>query len=464
MKSVRWNEWYWKLVCKGKMRRKITTVFILSLIFTLIAIQAETLDYPHTSVNSIGCDSCHFVYGDNSSLLVDVSSYSTGIDDTQYNNLCWSCHNDIDAPDVETHSSLQIDNSYGDWTVECRTCHNPHSQRQFRIYGSSSYLTSGASTGLTATTLTKTGAGWTVDAYQGLVLIPNATSSSRKKYGYKITGNTSDTITVEGPIDQTKAAVGNTFAVIYGKLIQSTVQTDQIIGLVKTGNKTARYFNSTGANSFADGDSTYDGICEVCHTQTTHFKNDGGGTDQLHTNMNSPAGTNCTVCHQHANGFMGMGGGAHPTHVTNAVGPQLACAACHGVNTPPLLADGENLANTTVCNNCHSSTGAVIAKTQWDNDPGTWVGSAGEDEFCGSCHNETPGNTEQDGTGDTTVNIVGDNSTYGFFVTGHGKASGNYQGLSWQETSASGNPAANKACGACHDLTISHFKSFKFVQ
>ena len=30
----------------------------------------------------------------------------------------------------------------------------------------------------------------------------------------------------------------------------------------------------TGTNSYADGDSTYDGICEVCHTQTLQHRND----------------------------------------------------------------------------------------------------------------------------------------------------------------------------------------------
>jgi predicted CXXCH cytochrome family protein len=34
---------------------------------------------------------------------------------------------------------------------------------------------------------------------------------------------------------------------------------------------------------------------------------------------------------------------------------------------------------------------------------------------------------------------------------------GNYTVLSWQDTSATGNPAANRACGDCHDLTSEHF-------
>jgi hypothetical protein len=105
-------------------------VLIIAIFFVLlISIQADTLDYPHYEVNKINCESCHFVYGGEPSLLPPWTAHTPqDIDDTQYNTLCWSCHNDIEAPYVRTHSSLQIDNSYGDWTVECRVCHNPHQQ------------------------------------------------------------------------------------------------------------------------------------------------------------------------------------------------------------------------------------------------------------------------------------------------------------------------------------------------
>lgn len=62
-------------------------------------------------------------------------------------------------------------------------------------------------------------------------------------------------------------------------------------------------------HSFADGDSTYDGVCEVCHTQVSNHRNNSSG-DHSHY-----AGTNCTACHTHDNKFLGAGGG---------------CTACHG--------------------------------------------------------------------------------------------------------------------------------------
>ncbi len=433
-------------------------VLLLSVLLCLISSPAYTLDYPHTTINNITCGSCHFVYGAESSLLIEGLNYGQNIDDTQYNALCWSCHNTIEAPYQRTHSSLQIDNDYGDWTVECKTCHDPHTQRQFKKHGNTLY--EGVVDNVTTTMLTKAvdGVDWVADRYKDLVLIPEMIGTN-KKYGYKILGNTVDTITVEGPIDLSKVDLGDTFAIIYGKLIKEKIKLDNIIGTVppKTGYITTIFSDSTGPNSYADGDSVFDGICEVCHTKTDHFRNDGTGGDPLHVNMGLPAGTNCTDCHKHINGFAGMGGGAHPTHVIDNNGPQLLCSACHGSSTPPELANGQNLSNTTVCDNCHSAADAGTAKIYWLNDPGTWSATDGEAGFCGSCHDETPGNTDIGGSGIFAKNITGDQSTYGYFVTGHGKATGNFTRLSWQDISADGNPAANRGCGECHDLTTQHF-------
>lgn len=438
---------------------------IITLAIILMATHAYSVnDYPHFSKNNVGCDSCHFIFGSNPALLPPWTEHvPQDMDDTQFNTLCWSCHNDIDAPYMKTHSSLQIDNSYGDWTMDCKVCHNVHYQKQFKTYGSASYIYSGASTGVTSSTITKTGAGWTVNAYQGFVVVPNVL---QKNYNYEILNNTSETITVQGPITLTKVSVGNTFAVVYGNPINDTIDLSKItITPSKSGIKTVRYFRKTGSTSFADGDSTYDGICEVCHTQTAHFRNDGTGSDQLHTNMGSIPGTNCTACHKHANGFRGMGGGAHTTHVLEGYGPKLACSDCHGANIPPVLADGQNLTNTTVCNNCHSTTGATTAKTYWDNagssqgEAGSWAVATSETTYCGSCHDATPGNTKGDGTGDTAPNVMGNGTTYGYAITGHGKTTGNYTRLSWQATADTGNPAANRQCSACHDLSTAHFNN-----
>ncbi|MEW6601746.1 MAG: CxxxxCH/CxxCH domain-containing protein, partial [Nitrospirota bacterium] len=191
-----------------------------------------------------------------------------------------------------------------------------HTQKQADTYGSGCYLYSGTSTNVTATTLTRAGAGWTANTYKGLVVIPN---TALMKYKYKITGNTSDTLTIAGPIDLSQTAAGNTFAVVYGKLVESTVSTPN------SGDRTVRFFRNTGTNSFADGDSAYDGICEVCHTQTVYHRNNASGN---HTHN---AGTKCTVCHQHKDGFKGTG-----------------CDVCHGY--PPVVSTASGGPNGLVNN------------------------------------------------------------------------------------------------------------------
>ncbi len=57
------------------------------------------------------------------------------------------------------------------------------------------------------------------------------------------------------------------------------------------------FIAETGQNSFADGDGTYDGICEVCHTRTRFHRNTGRGNHSHHR------GDNCTRCHPHWNAF-----------------------------------------------------------------------------------------------------------------------------------------------------------------
>jgi hypothetical protein len=401
-------------------------------------------DYPHSEANNIGCESCHYIY--EPTLPPDWATYvPQDNDDTLHNSLCRHCHNDYIAPFVRTHSSLTNDNVYGTWTFECRWCHDPHRQPQSRRYGSSSYLFQGTVTFLSDGVLRSSGAGWTDNQFQGRVVIPNV--SQWPSYSHKVARNSSDTLYLEGPMDFNKAAVGKTFAITYGKLLKYALTTPI------SGTKTVKLFRGTGANSFADGDTTYDGVCEVCHTMTTHFRNDGS------SNNEHRQGTKCTNCHIHRRGFKMGGGGAHLAHDA-LMSCERGDMGCHGANQPPLLADGQDLATTSKCNNCHNAANVATAKSFWSAalTPGSWVLTEGEAGFCGSCHNPTTtGYSQMNGGGNPAPDVMGNNTTYGFSVTGHGKASGNYPRLSWQSTSATGNPGANKACSACHNLMTPHF-------
>jgi len=74
------------------------------------------------------------------------------------------------------------------------------------------------------------------------------------------------------------------------------------IRLDNTSTASVVFTGITGAGSFADGDGTYDGVCEVCHTTTKHYRNDGGGFAN-HSGGFDYDGTDCTSCHTHASGF-----------------------------------------------------------------------------------------------------------------------------------------------------------------
>jgi hypothetical protein len=476
--------------------KKQSTVYslFLALILCFAAFQVNALDYPHFGVNSIGCDSCHFIYGTEPSLLPEWTSHTPeDIDDTQYNTLCWSCHNDIEAPYVRTHSSLQIDDSYGNWTVQCIVCHNPHYQKQTE-HGSESYLYSSTSSSVTANSLTKESAGWTDDEYENMVVIPNV---SENKYVYKITGNTSDTLTIEGPIE--KALTGDTFAILYGQLVYDTVVLDKIINPdpARSGNREVKFFRKTGDNSFADGDSTYDGICEVCHQRTKYHKNDGSGSShnagnnctQCHGHLygfahgGGASGTGCDECHGHDPGYDGKTGGAgtyqtHSTHTENddeheLKGPNVDCDTCHNTSSFPNFADGVSYADyksgaamTTVCNTCHSPggtyngvnsvSGSIGAKDNWST--GVYNSDSslkvGKEKWCAGCHDESPSQIQ----GVDAPNIIGDEDAaynygkgWGFYKTGHG--------LPTSETfPASGGvtDGAGKKCSDCHDQSAVH--------
>ena len=420
----------------GQRGGAVARVTLLALVLTLAPSRRAlpvTLEYPHTDVNNITCSACHDSPG---SIPAGYGPYAPwNADDTPTNNLCLSCHNDIEAPFVRTHSSLTTSAQYDAWSIECRTCHEPDEW-----------------------------AGWLV---LGNVAHPGLT--------YRILSNTTDTLTVEGTLDPVRVTPGSTFAIVYGKLIRTTISTPN------SGAKTVKFFGAMGAHSFADGDATYDGVCEVCHTQTTHFRNDGSGPDQHHANAGGAAGLNCIACHSHQSGFGHGGGGvggqgcgtatschgtlqSHPTHV-GGMQLSLDCSECHDATSFPRFKDGQDLAGTTACDICHSINGTDMAKQYWEHPgssahtPGSWAVVEGDRSFCGSCHDATPGNTRGDGTGNAASNILGDDSTYGFYVTGHGKDSGSYARMSWQDTAATGNPAAATSCSSCHDLTLTHFGS-----
>ena len=427
--------------------------FFICITSHFIAIAAT--DAPHNASNNISCGSCH-----GETLVRKSPFWGTGT----YDQLCLSCHrrpsgcpsySQTDAPAVTTHSD-----SSGSALAECRNCHNPHYQRQ-KIYKNTDannlYLATGTislcsynagseESTLTYSTITyKTTTEWNAAKLIGktetcrhTILFPNV---NKLGYNYPIIGVNEGvyTITVKG--NACAFPPPTTFAVIYGQYIKDTIVVDGT-------NKTVKFFDQTGAKSFADGDTTYNGVCEVCHTLTDHFSNNGGAPDQNHANVGGAGGTNCITCHRHVDGFghgagteagcedcHGKDGGAgttvsHSTHMENDAddlkGPHITCGDCHDTNNYPLFRDGKDLSQTTVCDTCHSPSGSyngvvsvsgsIGAKDNWSN--GVYSGSAlatGKEKWCAGCHDDTPAYSKGQ-----YIEIIIDNTDTNFTTGGTG--------------------------------------------
>jgi len=105
------------------------------------------------------------------------------------------------------------------------------------------------------------------------------------------------------------------------------------------------------ADNDQDGNSIYDGACEVCHTLAANHRNNSGGNHAHYT------GQTCTQCHDHTNYFNGSGGG---------------CTGCHG--SPQDKGDGGPTRRAIVGE--FSLTSHHV------------LGGAVTDDDCGVCHYE----------------------------------------------------------------------------
>ena len=78
----------------------------------------KAVDFPHSTIGGTGCDYCHFPHSTRPNLLPEQYQHTPqDVDDTPANNLCRSCHNDINAPLMEPHSNLTTNAKYGNWGV-----------------------------------------------------------------------------------------------------------------------------------------------------------------------------------------------------------------------------------------------------------------------------------------------------------------------------------------------------------
>ena len=214
------------------------------------------------------------------------------------------------------------------------------------------------------------------------------------------------------------------------------------------------------AKDINGGDSNHNAgaICTDCHIHSVNtFSHSSSGAEDR-----------CDACHGHdgdynyETGLVNTGIGtahSHSTHVEldefdGARGPGIDCDVCHDMTNLPFFKSGTdsngdsqfNLAETDVCNTCHSPGGAYDgvnnatfgAKPNWD----TGIYDAdgiisGKERWCVSCHDDSPANSKADGSGVDARTVTGNNTTWGFYVSGHGA-----------------DPAIS--CISCHDTSKKH--------
>ena len=306
---------------------------IVSLAFILLArvASAAVIDAPHNAITCATCHSYSLWWQYSPTSLSPPPDDHTAIVDT----VCLACHQDGSGglPKALTHSATVIgSNLHGIWGVGCTACHNPHSQDQLNWIGTATepYLVTGTISAATYdsvlgvstisyTTLTgnpnwpaegvlATDQDWDnkslANPNRGLILVHDKTEAPNT---FSIVSATAEQITIKGELSanavdpeyinpQTQvrnSATCNTFGLIYGQLIKATIAS-----------KPVKFFDPKG--SFVEEGASTTGICQVCHTGTTHFTNSGvfpSGADS-HTGRETG---NCIACHMHDAGFKGNG-------------------------------------------------------------------------------------------------------------------------------------------------------------
>ena len=482
---------------KGRnfLMNKRAKLLIIAAMILVLAGAVYALDPPHTPEDNVTCTNCH---QNNSAWFAGGS-----IDNTPLNMLCLSCHNQSgSAPAVQTHSGQVInDATYwsGQWTNECRTCHDPHYQDQPRRWGIQSALVTGyvkSISGITSAsgpavtadiTMTKDGAtpfAWTNNQWVGYEIKPNGAY----QFYYRITANTASAVTVKldnsvsiagkprGLYYLTRyAPAGSKSWLLYGHLIKDVIDRGRPIvnssGVVFDSNTAANvmYFNSSGPYSPADSDTDTTAICVVCHTQTKH-KNIGFSkfstrfdSKPTYTHYNSTT-QSCWAsgCHtNHLNGFKPNCGGCHgtpPTSDTTVIGSLPTFGPTGRTTQFPGTAAGAHdfHVNTKgfACVNCHSGGEPTGGPHNVTTSPSpVIIGFDLNDMYTTGTYNApayaNSNYTLESGHAGTTVTLTGTKQVCSFYCHGStlGASMGNNTAPVWNGGSS------QAQCGTCHKAT-----------
>jgi len=356
-------------------------------------------DAPHNESNGLACHICH----SNAAFSWSDPTNGTGdIDVTFPNTVCLQCHagNSVDpykGPSASLHASSNGGSLYGTWSTRCTDCHDPHFQGQLDYAASDpdklflangkfteaipsfapadpDSTTYGASTiGFDQLCSVTPCPDWNdvdlwaekgghrdknlaVDSSRGLILVPNKSNPADTYEIIRVTnlGGSNYEIKVKGQMSN--VVPGQQFGVIYGQSIKSAVHVSNDLP-----DRGVKFFlpdviSGDHGGYIDDNPATRSttplGLCQVCHTLATYWRDDGSAPAP-HTSQD------CDNCHAIHGGCGGCG-----THAAflGDVSSGTPCADCHG----EIVADaGVNHPN---CTTCHTAAVPAINSNPY---PGT---------------------------------------------------------------------------------------------
>ena len=276
-----------------KTALKLAVCQLFAGLFCLVFVIAHAgLDAPHNGDKYIGCLSCHQMTSTYPKLLPPLhhTPLDGDFDDTVANGVCWSCHRDSTP-------------------LVCQECHTSSSAPLVLTHSS---LTTGD----------PDHGSWTVECW----VCHNQHMQEQNRYNGSTYGKY---IRRSINLKNIKDGSGNPLP---GKVLPNQPYIKSVI-----------FKGSTGANSFADGDATINGICEVCHTASSHSRNNDtlGGDKHFQAYV-------CTECHDHTTGFKP----GWPDH-DQVVEKPAFCTTCHATSVFALHQVNET--DSTTCKRCHQT-------------------------------------------------------------------------------------------------------------
>ncbi len=262
----------------------------------------------HISNNNFAweCSGCHIYGGPADGVRPCEDCHNTSSDDSDN-------YDDFNTIKVATHSSEVIGSvppyGYGTWGQECLDCHQHHTHKGLSRYDGvtePSYVLGELTINWPVSDAERTETTFTIDASSILDPAWGDPATWAQK-----TGNERGLILVMKPnsryiwweiIDATETTVTIANVRTYFRYRDKPFEAKLVYGMLIKDEVNGVDVDAGGPSTMADDESgtefdpTPEGICQVCHTQTLHWRYDGSLADHF-------SGWNCILCHPHEQGF-----------------------------------------------------------------------------------------------------------------------------------------------------------------